>query len=323
MSGNIGAQDRNKTLEVPQNLYGLFLVEPLQMKPSVDGWLIIALLVCRAWFFILVTYFVQATYIVRLHVINHDMTGEQCTNDLHLQVTCIFVLTAAGFQELREIIDFASLLYWLPVIGIFDGYQKVETASARRDGEVFNAEAEAQAQRSPGFRSALWRLAARGSRKNLQAGEKLWRLQGASRLWKGICACIVVLPRLIICMALVRFASGFLMRKPEESMVVDTVAALFVLEISGFLFNAFTTDEVKQQLVATEGIKIVTSQWHRIAMFVFVHFVYPLLCVGFAVGMVYYLRGDCTDETSFFASLASFDSWKAVLSQGFEHEYEQ
>lgn len=295
-------------LDIPINLYGLFLVEPLQISPSVDGYIVVALTLWRVCFFLFLTYCIQATYIVRLHLINREMEGGQCSYDLHLQIICVFVFVAAGFQELCEIIDFVSLLYWIPSSS--DHYESVGS-----QGEVFNIQATDGPERR-GFRAAMWRMAVR---LNKGKGAKGWRLKESSCLWKSICFWVIAVPRLLICFFLVRFASGFLVRSPTEKMIVDTVAALFVLEIGGFIFGAFTTTEVKQHLAGMDGIKVVTSQWQRLAAFMFVHFFCPLVCVCCAVGMVYYLRQDCPDE-DFLSSLLSFNRWKALLLEGVEHE---
>lgn len=324
LAGHNPAQDREETIEVPSNLYGLFLVEPLQMNPGADGWVVIVLVFCRAWFFILVTYFVQATYIVRLHVINKEIEGGQCEHDLHLQVVCIFVLAAAGFQELREIMDFGSLLYWLEVKSFGESLEYTRMAQ----GEVFNKEETLKKEKQGyfGFRAAMSKMANRDGNRRFSHDGKVWQLQGCPRAWKAICVIVIVIPRLVIIAALFRFATGFLVRAEEEKMVVDTVAALFILEIAGFIFGAFTTNEVKSHLSAMEGVKKVTSQWQRIATFMFVQFLYPLLCVSIAVGTVYYLRDHCDDESKFFDLLTDFNGWKTVIAEGFmkatgnEHE---
>lgn len=298
-------------LEIPNNLHGLFLVEPLQLSPSVDGWAIVILAVFRVFFFTLTSYFIQATYIVRLHSITHKLEGGECKHDLHIEMVCTFVLVAAGFEELRAIIDFAALLYAVPVVPLRNPNRSY--ASVRKQhGEVFDAAESLPAKQGMfGLRAGMKKMVGLESNAGILHE---WRLDGASYAWKSICFCAVVIPRLLICAALIRVAAGFIMRNDEEVAITSTVGALFVLEICSFLYKAFITNEVKQHLGTMEGVKTVTSTWIRMTGFVMVHFVYPLLCVACAGGLVYYFQERCEDgENHFFSSLFTFSGWKDFM----------
>merc|ERR1711964_331216 len=106
---------------------------------------------------------------------------------------------------------------------------------------------------------------------------------------------IVALPRLVICSVLVVVASGYIVRSSETDMIIDTVAALFIVDIDEFMYHAFTTSSVKQQMEAMEGLEFMPSNMDRLLSFFFVNFIYPLMIILCAITLVWHQRLDCGD----------------------------
>lgn len=252
------------------------------------------------FFFVLLAYLIQVTYIVRIHIINIELAGHQCEHHLHLQVTCLFVFSMAGFQELRDCMDFLGVLYWCPT-GDYTNLQS-------QHGAVLADESHELRQRNG------WRKMFRRNNREPKSWNAIsWKLEQMPLVWKVTCAVVVFIPRLMICGALLRVAAGFIMRSTEEKMIVDTVAALFILEISSFIYNAFTTHAVKDDMAGLGGLTILTSKRLRVLSFVFVNFVYPLAVIGFSISVVWYLRIECADEDYFFSELLSVKLWREIL----------
>eukprot|EP00439_Symbiodinium_sp_Y106_P059300 s1686_g8.t1 len=94
---------------------------------------------------------------------------------------------------------------------------------------------------------------------------------------------------------------------PTESMVIDTVAALFISDIGTFMFHAFTTNSVKNNLRRMPPVEFTSNNCARLLSFFLVNFVLPIITVGLSVAMVWYLRSHCGPDQDFTSALRS--SW--------------
>jgi len=296
-------QTASEKLHVPCDLYGLFVVEPLQLNIHVDGWIIFFFEMARTMFFVAVNFGIQLLYVSRIHRLNRHNDGAQCSRDNPcMQLVCVFVFATSIFKELRSCSDLFELLLRCPVkensgyinlgVGGVDGQQL--------HGVVLHAEGEAQQPKGFTDRLVLWaKLQRNGSKQHI------WTLGSMTNFWKVLCLFFVALPRIIICMLLLKVASGFIVRSSEETMVVDTVAALFIVDIGTFMYNAFTTNAVKQHLERMPALELQPSNCVRLMNFFLVNFMLPVITVIFSLGIVWYLRQECGPDAGLFSVLGA------------------
>lgn len=284
-------------LHVPCDLYGLFVAEPLQLDASVDGWTIIFLVMTRAFFFIALNFIIQMLYVVKIHRLSVDSQSEPREEQerFYMQVVCVFVFGISIFRELRDCIDFLALVVRCPV-SRDGGYQGIGRGSdgSRRHGAVLSQERPSGTFK---FHDKFLSWATRRSSKT-----HVWTLGSMSYSWKVVCLLFVGMPRILFCSLFAKVGAGFIVRSPD--IIIDTVGVLFVVEIGTFMYNAFTTNAVKQQLEQLQPIEWFPSNARRLAAFLFVNFAYPLLLICFSVAVVWYSRKACGEHEDIGYSLA-------------------
>jgi hypothetical protein len=123
-----------------------------------------------------------------------------------------------------------------------------------------------------------------------------------SHSWKMTCLLFVGLPRALICCMFAKVGAGFIVRSPQ--VIVDTMAVLFVVDIATFIYNAFTTNVVKQQLELARPLEWHPSNLRRFMSFVCVNLAYPMLVVLFSVAMVWFSRQACNDGDDLWSLLS-------------------
>jgi hypothetical protein len=286
-------------LHVPCDLYGLFVAEPLQLDASIDGWTIVFLAMIRAFFFISLNFIIQMLYVVRIHRMNMKVQDKpQCSNEHpYMQMICVFVFGISIFSELRGCVDFLALVVRCPVSRAGGGYLGIGRGSdgSHGHGAVLSQEI---AERPSGFRA---RVANWAKRSSVLDKTHIWTLDSMSRGWKAVCLLFVGVPRVLICCLLAKAGAGYIVRSPQ--IIVDTVAVLFVVDVATFIYSAFTTNAVKQQLEMVQPVEWRPSNTRRFMSFLFVNFAYPVLLVCFSVAFVWLSRQACDEGEDFQSSL--------------------
>eukprot|EP00931_Biecheleriopsis_adriatica_P015598 TRINITY_DN11828_c0_g1_i1.p1 TRINITY_DN11828_c0_g1~~TRINITY_DN11828_c0_g1_i1.p1 ORF type:complete len:355 (+),score=66.44 TRINITY_DN11828_c0_g1_i1:44-1066(+) len=311
------ASDKSRSpekLSVPCDLYGLFLAEPLQLDVHVDGWIIFFLEMARCVFFVMANFGIQLLYVTRIHHLNRRNEGAQCRpENPYMQLVCVFVFATSTFKELRSCSDLFDLLLRCPV-NEKNGYIHLGVGGGsddrHRHGAVLHAEGEEQkGQRGLTERLVQWAKVYRSGQK-----QHVWTLTSMSNKWKAVCVVFVALPRIVLCLLLLKVASGFIVRSSEENMVVDTVAALFIVDIGTFMYNAFTTNTVKQNLERMPPLELHSSNCVKLLNFFLVNFMLPFLTVAFSIGVVWYLRQTCPQEADFMTVIRAKWDVRDVLA---------
>jgi hypothetical protein len=272
-------------LHVPCDLYGLFLVEPLQLDVSVDGLTVVFLAMTRAFVFVALNFAIQVLYVVRIHRMSVDM---QCGHEhACMQVVCVFVFGISICSELRRCADFLELVAKCPASGEGGGYVSVARRSnaSPRQGAVLCQET---AERPSGFRD---RVANWVRKSSVPDKTRVWTLGAMDHRWKAVCLVLVGVPRVLICCLLANSGAHFIVRSPD--IIVDTVAVLFVVDVATFIYSAFTTNAVKQQLEMVQPLEWHPCNTRRFVSFLFVNFAYPVLLVCFSVAVVCCSRQAC------------------------------
>jgi len=274
-----------ETFHVPHDLYGLFVAEPLQLNSEADGHVIVTLVMFRLCFFIVVNYTIQMLYIGRINKLALDLEGNQCSNiHMYMQLVCVFVFTTSIFAELRDALNLASLLIRAPV--------ERNNVTDDKHGVVLPAQ-EDRLNRKRGFvdRLAKWQTSL--SEFNI---ERKWTLAAMSKQWKVGCLLLLVIPRMMVTLLLTKVGTSFIVRTHEEFMIANTVAALFIVEIDHFIYHAFTTHVVQQQLEGMKVLKSDFSNWYRVSNFFSVHFLCPLGILIFTFSVVWQARLVCDED---------------------------
>mmetsp|Transcript_48712 Transcript_48712/g.87505 ORF Transcript_48712/g.87505 Transcript_48712/m.87505 type:complete len:305 (+) Transcript_48712:85-999(+) len=292
-------------LSVPCDLYGLFVAEPLQLNVRVDGYVIFFLEMTRTIFFLVVNFGIQLLYVTKIHKINRQNEGAQCEpKKAFLQLVCIFVFATSIFKELRNCIDFLDLLIRCPVKDV-DGYVRMGVgggSEGNQHGAVLYNESDPAT--AGGFRDRLYKLA---KLYRSETKEHVWSLGSMTYLWKLVCIVLVGLPRIVLCLLLLKVASGFIARSSQESMIIDTVAALFISDIGTFMFHAFTTNSVKNNLRRMPALELASNNCARLVAFLLVNFVLPIITVVLSGAIVWFLRRQCAADQDFYSAMRS--SW--------------
>lgn len=300
-------------LHLPNDLYGLFVAEPLQLDASVDGWAIVILAMTRAFFFIALNFAIQMLYVVRIHRLSVEMQGEQCRHEhSYMQVVCVFVFGVSIFRELRDCMDFVALVVRCPVsreggyVGM--GSSRGPDGSHYRHGAVLSSQGSSGAVLSQERASGASRILSWARRREApiskEGGPHAWSLDSMRRSWKVACLLFVGLPRVFVCSLFAKVGAGFIVRSPEEDIIIDTVAVLFVVDVGTFMYNAFTTNAVKQQLEQMKPVEWQPSNAHRLMAFLYVNFAYPVLLICFSITVVWYSRNACGEGEDFQSSLS-------------------
>jgi len=126
--------------------------------------------------------------------------------------------------------------------------------------------------------------------------ERKWTLVAMGKLWRVGCILLLVIPRMMVTLLLTKVGTSFIVRASEEFMIADTVAALFIVEIDHFMYHAFTTHVVQQQLEGMTPLKVQFSNWYRVSNFFSVNFLCPLGILIFTFSIVWSARLVCDED---------------------------
>jgi hypothetical protein len=250
------------------------------------------LVMTRAFFFIALTFMIQMLYVVKIHRRSVQLQSEPDVLEERflIQVVCVFVFGISIFRELRDCIDFLELVVRCPVSRDV-GYQSIGHGSdgSHRHGAVLSQESPQERPSGTNWKSNILNFARTRSSKT-----HVWTLGSMSYSWKVVCLLFVGVPRILFCSLFAKVGAGFIVLSPD--IIIDTVGVLFVVDIGEFMYNAFTTNAVKQQLEQLQPIEWYPSNARRLAAFLIMNFAYPVLLVCFSVAVVSYSRKDCSEH---------------------------
>lgn len=254
---------------LPESIYGLVIAEPLQLDRNVDGNFIFLTELLRGYFLLVVNYAVQGILIYKIQDINNDKEGSQCFEELHsLQCICVFVFCVSVFAEFR---DACSLLHGLWMCPSYSGgmmYAAVDAVSGGGQGAVLEADSSGM--------NVFGKINVWAKKKHVHQ----WNLDRMTAQYKFFSMLIVGVPRLIIPAALTYVGAGYIMRSEDaETMILNTLAVLFIIDIDEFLFNTFTTTPMKHQLANMKEVEISISNTERFWSYLTSSFGFPAIIV--------------------------------------------
>lgn len=266
---------------LPESIYGLVIAEPLQLDRKVDGAFIYWTELIRCYVLLLINYTVQGILMYKIWEINMDKEGEQCDESLRsLQNVCVFIFCISVFSEVRDACSLLYGLYQCPTISAHDIYNAAPTSGGH--GAVLEADT--------GGMNFLGKMNVWAKKKHVTQ----WTLDRMSPKYKALAFGLVGFPKLIIPVALTIVGGNYIMRSEDaETMILNTLAVLFIIDIDEFLFNTFTTTPMKHQLANMKEITVEVSNAQRFMGFVFSSFVFPALIVAATAMMVQMSTSHC------------------------------
>jgi len=107
-----------------------------------------------------------------------------------------------------------------------------------------------------------------------------WNLDRMTSHYKTSSMALVAFPKAIIPIALTIVGGNYIMRSEDaETMVLNTLAVLFIIDIDEFLYNTFTTTPMKHQLADMKPISIEITNTERFIGYIGSSFIFPALIV--------------------------------------------
>lgn len=267
---------------LPETLYGLIIAEPLQLDVNVDGMFIFITELLRSMFLLLVNYTIQALFLLQFYAINAGKGEEGCASGLEsLRVLCVFVFCVSSFLEIR---DSENMLFGLWACPTKEPGHSPAHAAGQAHGAVM--EAEASNTWNPAARMNVWL-----KRKTEGTG---WTLDNMTKSYKAFAIFVIVLPKLAIALSVAYVGSVYILKSGDaESMILNTLAVLFVVDIDEFIYNTFTPASMKSQLVNIPEISLNPTNMERKWAYFSSTFLHPSLIIGATCWLVQQHDNDC------------------------------
>lgn len=285
--------------KIPENLYGLAIAEPLQLSWQVDGGLIVSVEYVRIIFLVVVNYIVQFLFLFRIKEIyaiewdDHLWTnaGGTCDKDIfYLQITCVFVFNVAIFGEIRETMDMFVGLWACPVSSEYARLSLTGNERHTHHGVVVESGNEADASNSVDRMERQFTSMIRHGVK----GEHKWNLHQMNKYYKFLCLSCLAFPKLIIASFLLVSGSYYIMLSPDlETLILNTLAVMFVLDVDEYFYHTFTTSVMKTRLACMEWIELNPSARDRVSAYIMATVGMPTMVICTTCGVVYFHRRHC------------------------------
>lgn len=267
---------------LPETLYGLIIAEPLQLDIDVDGKFIFITELFRSTFLLLVNYTVQGLFLWQFYLINSAKTHEGCAGGLEsLRILCVFVFCVSSFLEIR---DSENMFFGLWACPTKDSSQAQATHQSHAGhGAVMEAESKGW---NPADRMNVWL-------KKKTAGTG-WTLENMTKAYKAFVILAVVLPKLGIALSVAYVGSVYILKSGDaETMILNTLAVLFVVDIDEFIYNTFTPASMKSQLVNIPEISLNPTNMERKWAYFSSTFLHPSIIIAATFWLVWAHDEEC------------------------------
>lgn len=273
---------------LPENLYGLAIAEPLQLDWRIDGSVLYCVELWRGFGLLSLNYIVQTTFLVWIWRIDnqHKLSEMACHANLwslQLELVCIFIFLVAIFVEIRETVDMFIGLWHAPVATGYSLLAAVETEQHGHHGHqgaiIMQDKPQTLFMRMGIKKDAEW---------------KRWSLRRMTASYKALVILLVVIPK--FCIGLVFTVVGgmyIIASDDEETIILNTVAVNFVLDLDEYFLYTFSTDAIMNRLSRIEGIPLGhTNSFRMVGFFFFSVVLIPALVLA-TIGLVMFHRIGC------------------------------
>lgn len=281
-------------LEVPPNVYGVAMVLPSVLNRRKDGTCIFLFEHLRIWSLLIGNYGIQLLFVLELWkmVIAGDMEGEvpeesgmTCSNNvIVLQFVCLFVFEVVMFVEVRDSTLILRLLWNTespgnPMPGT--GWNKLENQRTSAKGMVLTDE-------DP--------LTGWAKKKLGKVVESEWTLDGCSRCYRFFLLLVVGLPKLCVAI-IIAYAGGWyvLESADRETLILNTLAMTFIINIDEFLYHAFTAQSIIDNISNMQPVKVENGAKIKVFIWFMNSIIYPIfIFVACGCLVVNYKRSVCS-----------------------------
>merc|ERR1712182_93452 len=116
-----------------------------------------------------------------------------------------------------------------------------------------------------------------------------WNLDRMTSHYKTSSMALVAFPKAIIPIALTIVGGNYIMRSEDaETMILNTLAVLFVIDIDEYFYGTFTSTNMKRQLCDCKPL-VFDEVSNKARLFYWVEsvFIFPLMVGGATLVMVY------------------------------------
>mmetsp|Transcript_14419 Transcript_14419/g.26577 ORF Transcript_14419/g.26577 Transcript_14419/m.26577 type:complete len:319 (-) Transcript_14419:58-1014(-) len=291
-------------LNIPANLCGLAIAEPLALDLKHDGRLVYWVELLRCYFLLLLQYAIQVYFIYQIAIINERnefiVTCSDTPHDVILEMVCVFVFILAVWAEFDNSVGTVMLLWNSPSAQLREKLQERETknprflplapsSSLKEAGcsSTSGAVLEAEGQTLPSSQSLSSFVFQMGKAKAAKPGMKQWNLDGMSRRYKVWAMVMIGLPKVFTTLS-VGYAGGLYIcySKDPESLLQNSLAMTFVVEVENLLYKAFTPVATANHLEHAKSVPISLNNFLRLSLWFVSAAVYPVLTLCSTVGIV-------------------------------------
>lgn len=289
-------------MKVPEHLYGSTLLVPMTLDREHDGTFGFCIEIIRTYLLMGVTVAIQTIFLHQVYLVNQqtESVHNKCTDtDYLLLCVCVFTFEAAVWAMIRDAVSFCWLLIRAPVRDLSDSRRtlvqyatgaQVSNGRARNGGAILDSNA-------PRKRNLVHRLI-RGSGS---VGHEPWTLEGITKRYKIWSFITLALPQLALTSFLSFVGGDFIANSDNKGdLIMNTVGVLFINEVGDILYQAFTSDVLKEDMAKAKGVEVEVSNKLRWSLWLTSVF-YPLSIAVYSFGIVFLLPMlKCSDTPLIF-----------------------
>lgn len=277
-------------LEVPANLYGMAIAEPPQLNKKHDGALICVLELTRVYTMLFINYVVSLLFVLQVKQMN-DVTSHHCSGGLVvLEFICVFIFEVQMLAHTQESFSMMFLL--------------LSAKEAKEPSNTIPGSYSQARDTSPSHGAVLAQEGAAGSwlrrlRRRLRGGEaSAWTLDGISRRFKAWSLLVVAVPKFLLGLAVAYTGGVYIIKSQnEETMVMSTLAVVFIAEIDEILYLAFTSSVMRYHLENMAAVEVQLSNAKRLGLWFASGMLAPLLMAAATVFIMWHTRQmECNGE---------------------------
>jgi len=202
---------------------------------------------------------------------------------------CVYVFCVAVFGEIRDSMDMFMGVWGCPVVqdGSYSSLMLAGGQPANGPGVVVDNNDESDATSSMDWMR-------RKLKKEVTESVALWNLSRMTKVRKYFDLAVIVFPKLAIGTLTLVFGCKYIMGSPDsETLIMNTLAVLFVLDLDEYIYQTFTTTTVKARIDSMEHILLNPSSTDRVAAYFMTTFGIPLIVGSATLGFVYSHRTYC------------------------------
>jgi len=250
-------------LHVPENLYGMAIVAPAQGNWKHDG-IMLYLELLRVYMTLCFNYIILGLFILEIHKLDNGGHVDCSLSSSVLEMVCVFVFEARMLLDILESASLISILYFASAPK--EGFTRARDASPG-GGVVLEHEAKKS-----------WLSKISGSSKQL---ENVWDLDGISYRFRAFSLLFVALPKVVLAVTIAYVGGVYIIKSPDQAtLVMNTLAVVFLSEIDEILYQAFTSEAIRRKLRDVQLLEIPLTNTKRFWLWFMSAIIYPALMVA-------------------------------------------